>query len=183
MLPILLVLLGVAAVGGVGYVTSVNNVNKAENQIEEAYSTMDVYLKKRHDLIPNLVNTVKASTEHETELLKQITQANNNAIASSDRQAMIQSESRLDDAVSQLFNMASRNPQLSSNQNFMNLMDQLKRVEDDIANSRKYFNAAVRQYNDKLDSFPGSFVAKNKKPKAYFQVSSQNERENVDVDF
>ncbi|MGI6108838.1 MAG: LemA family protein [Eubacteriaceae bacterium] len=162
-----------------------NGLVQASNQIEEAYSTMDVYMKKRYDLIPNLVNTVKGYAAHEKETLLAVEQASMKASHAGSVEEQAKDEEALNGAVKNLFALAQAYPDLKANQNYLDLQNQLKKIEEDIANARKYYNASVRVYNDKISTFPGSIFAGGmhfeKKP--YFQVASEAERQNVNVQF
>ncbi len=162
-----------------------NGFVRANNNCEEAYSTMDVYMKKRYDLIPNLVETVKAYAKHEQETLEKITAARTNAMGAQSVEAKAQAEGELAGTLKTLFAVAENYPELKANQNFMELQTQLQTVETDIANARKYYNGTVRNFNNKIQVFPSNFFAGifgyTKKP--MFEVESEEERQNVQVDF
>jgi len=162
-----------------------NGLVKLRNAVEEAFSTMDVYMKKRFDLIPNLVETVRGYASHEKETLEKVVQARNFVQSAGTPEDMMYGEGMLSGALKSLFAIAENYPQLRANENFMNLQHQLQRVEEDIANSRKYYNGTVRMYNTKTEVFPNSLVAGMfrfvKKP--LYEVSSVAERENVQVQF
>lgn len=164
-------------------VSTKNRITKADNRVEEAYSTMDVYLKKRHDLIPNLVNIVKGYTKYEGNTLEEISKANSIAATSANFNQKVDQEQILDNAANRITAIAQAYPELKANTTFVNLMDQLKSVENDITNARKYYNASVREYNNLISTFPGSLFAKDDQKKPYFQVTSEAERENVNVTF
>lgn len=164
---------------------SYNGLVKSKNQVEEAFSTMDVYMKKRYDLIPNLVETVKGYAKHESETLEQVTAARNAAMGATSIDEKLANENALTGTLKSLFAVAESYPDLKANTNFMDLQRQLQHIEEDIANSRKYYNASVKNLNNKIEMFPSSIFAGmfhfEKKP--YFEVSSQEERENVKVQF
>lgn len=164
---------------------SYNGLVKTKNQAEEAFSTMDVYMKKRYDLIPNLVETVKGYASHESQTLEKVTAARNAAMTASSIDEKLKNENALTGTLKSLFAVAESYPDLKANTNFMDLQRQLQTVEEDIANSRKYYNASVKNLNNKIEMFPSSIIAGmfhfEKKP--YFEVSSQEERENVKVQF
>jgi LemA protein len=167
------------------FISVYNGFVKLKNSIEEAFSTMDVYLKKRFDLIPNLVSTVKGYAKHEAETLEKVVQARNSAVASGNQEEIMKSENAITGALRSIFALAESYPNLKANQNFMDLQEQLKRMEDEIANSRKYYNAVVKEYNTKREMFPSSIVASmfhfEKKP--MFEVTDEAQRENVKVEF
>ena len=162
-----------------------NGFVKLKNQVEEAFATMDVYMKKRFDLIPNLVETVKGYAAHEKETLMGVTQARTAVMNSATTEERLQNEGVLSGALKSLFAVSEAYPQLQANTNFLDLQKQLQKVEEDIANSRKYYNAVVREYNTKRESFPSNIVAGmfhfDKKP--MFEVDSAEERQNVKVEF
>jgi len=162
-----------------------NGLVKLRNAVEEAFSTMDVYMKKRFDLIPNLVETVKGYAAHEKETLDRVIQARNFAQGAATPEARMQGENQLSGALKSLFAVAEGYPQLRANENFMDLQRQLQRVEEDIANSRKYYNGTVRTYNTKTEVFPNSLIASmfrfERKP--LYEVTDAAERENVKVSF
>ena len=152
------------------------------NRVDEGFSTMDVYLKKRFDLIPNLVETVKGYAKHEADTLSSVIAQRNMAKTSKD---VMDSENKITNAIQGIFAVAEQYPDLKANTNFMDLQNQLKKVEEDIANSRKYYNALVREYNDVIMSVPTNIVASlvHFEKKTMFEVANTSERENVQVKF
>jgi LemA protein len=166
-------------------IASYNGFVKLKNSIEEAFSTMDVYLKKRYDLIPNLVETVKGYAKHESETLEKVIQARNFAAGAKNVEEKLEGENMLAGTLKSLFAVAESYPDLKANTNFMDLQGQLKALEDEIASSRKYYNAVVKAYNTKREVFPSVIIAGlfkfEKKP--LFEVKSEDERENVKVQF
>lgn len=161
-----------------------NGFVRLKNTVEEAFATMDVYMKKRFDLIPNLVETVKGYAAHEKETLMSVTQARTAVMNSATTEERLANENVLSGALKSLFAVSEAYPDLQANVNFMDLQKQLQKVEDDIANSRKYYNAVVRDYNIKREQFPSSIIAGmfhfEKKP--MFEIP-ETERENVQVQF
>lgn len=170
---------------GVYVVSSYNVLVVLRNKVEEAFSTMDVYLVKRHDLIPNLVETVKGYAKHEKETLEKVIQARNQAVNASTLEDKVEAEKAVSGVLGRLFALAESYPDLKANTNFQELMSQLKAVEEDIANARKYYNGATRQFNTSLEVFPRNIVAGffkfTKKP--LFEVQDESERQNVKVSF
>lgn len=166
-------------------IASYNGFVKLKNSIEEAFSTMDVYLKKRYDLIPNLVETVKGYASHEKETLERVIAARNQAASATTMEGRIEGENALQGVLKNLFALAEAYPDLKANTNFLELQSELRRMEEEIANSRKYYNAVVKTYNTKREMFPSSIIAGmfhfEKKP--LFEVGSEQERENVKVQF
>ena len=167
------------------FISAYNGFVRAKNNVEEGFSTMDVYLKKRFDLIPNLVSTVQGYAKHEKETLESITAARTKISGASTVEERAEGENQLTGALKTLFAVAEAYPDLKANQNFLDLQGQLKQVEADIANARKYYNAVVKDYNNRCMMFPSSIIAKifhfTKQP--MFEVGAAEERENVKVDF
>ena len=185
MLKVLLVILILAVLAVLWYVLTYNGLVKLRNLCDEAFSTMDVYMKKRYDLIPNLVESVKAYAAHEKETLAKIVEARGAATSAGSVAARAQAESQLTAGLKGLFAIAENYPELKANQNFLDLQRQLEKVEEDIANSRKYYNGTVRQYNTRCESIPSNVVAAMAHfvKKELFEVSEPEARENVKVDF
>ena len=159
---------------------------RMRNTCEEAWATIDVYLKKRYDLIPNLVETVKGFAKHESETLRNVIAARNLAMSAKAGSAeKINAENALTGSLRTLFNVVSEQyPQLQANVNFLDLQNQLKQIESELANARKYYNATVKQFNTKIQLFPASLVAGSMKNEkfAYFEVEEEA-RKNVKVQF
>lgn len=166
-------------------VTSYNGFIKLRNKSEEAFSAMDVSLKKRYDLIPNFVETVKGYAKHESQTLEAVIKARNQAIRSSTPEQKIANDNALSGTLKSLFALTESYPELKANQNFLSLQNQLSRVEEEIAGARRYYNGVVNKYNTKTEMFPGNLVAKlfgfQRKP--LYEVNSEAERENVKVSF
>lgn len=166
-------------------ISGYNGFIKSKNNVEESFATMDVYLKKRYDLIPNLVETVKGYAAHEKETLSQVVEARNMARGAGTIEEKIAGENALTGTLKSLFAIAENYPDLKANTNFLDLQNQLKRVEEDIANARKYYNAVVKIFNNKCEMFPSNILAGifhfQKKP--MFEVDAEAERQNVKVEF
>lgn len=182
---ILLVLVGIVVIIALWFVSGYNNFIKMKNAVEEAFSTMDVYLKKRYDLIPNLVETVKGYATHESGTFEKVVQARNMAQNATTIEDKIKGENMLTGTLKTLFAIAEAYPDLKANENFMDLQRQLQKVEEDIANARKYYNAVVREFNTQVESFPSNIIAGIFKfvRKPMFEVNEESERENVKVQF
>ncbi|MDD2397402.1 MAG: LemA family protein [Tissierellia bacterium] len=165
-------------------VVSYNGFVKLRNQIEEAFSTMDIYLKKRYEMIPNLVEIVKQYSIHEKETLEKIVQARSMAINARSVEERGQNENMLSGALKSLFAISEGYPELKANQNYLELQDQLVVLEDDISQSRKYYNGVVKVMNNKVEIFPSNLFAKifgfNRYP--YF-MADEYERQNVEIRF
>jgi len=160
-----------------------NSLIKLSNKVKEAFATMDVYLKKRWDLIPNIVETVKGYAKHEKETLENIINLRNGAYDKMSTNDKIDTNEKLTAGISKLMMLAENYPDLKANQNFLDLSSQLSKVEEDIANSRKYYNAVVRNMNDKVQMFPSNIFAGlfGFKENKFFEASN-SERENVKVE-
>ena len=160
-----------------------NSFVQLNNKVKEAFSTMDVYLKKRWDLIPNIVETVKGYEKKEKATLKEVVELRNSAYEKMSDQEKIKTNEQLSSGINKIMALAEAYPELKANENFKDLSNQLTKIEDDIANSRKYYNGVVRIYNNKVEMFPSNIFAGlfGYKSKAMFEASA-NERENVKVE-
>jgi len=136
-----------------------NGLVKRRNQVDNAWSQIDVQLKRRHDLIPNLVETVKGYAAHERGTFEAVTAARANAINAQGPEAQAQAENALSGALKSLFAVAEAYPDLKANQNFLNLQEELTSAEDRIAYARQFFNDAVLSYNTKIQQFPTVLIA------------------------
>ena len=160
-----------------------NSLVKLYNRVKEAFSTMDVYLKKRWDLIPNIVETVKGYSKQEKETLTEVVKIRSSSYDDMSINDKVNINTKLSDNIDKLMALAEAYPELKANENFKDLSNQLTKIEDDIANSRKYYNGVVRIYNNKVEMFPSNIFAGlfGYKSKAMFEASA-NERENVKVE-
>ena len=161
-----------------------NSFVKMRNTCEEAWATIDVYLKKRYDLIPNLVETVKGYAKHESGTLEKVIAARNAAMSADAPRDKIAAENALTGTLRSLFAVAEAYPQLQANTNFLDLQNQLKQIEAELANARKYYNATVRQINTKMETFPSNIIASmmHLKKFDYYEIEEE-ERQNVKVQF
>ncbi|MBQ9961296.1 MAG: LemA family protein [Firmicutes bacterium] len=169
----------------IAVVVMYNGFIRLKNQCDEAFATMDVYLKKRYDLIPNLVETVKGYAAHEKETLQGVIEARNMAAGAATLEEKAAGEKALAGNLRGLFAIAENYPDLKANTNFLDLQNQLKVIEDDIANSRKYYNAVIKEFNTKCEVFPSNLIASifHFEKKAMFEVDDAVERQNVKVSF
>ncbi len=161
-----------------------NKIIILENYTKEAFSTMDIYLKKRWDLIPNLVEIAKKYMNHEKETLENITKIRRSNYAAMENNEKIELNNKLSFGLSNLIATAENYPDLKANETFGQLMSELTNVENDIANSRKYYNGSVREYNTYISIFPFCIIAAFKKAQPYvlFEIL-QTEKQNVKVKF
>jgi LemA protein len=166
------------------FVLTYNSFIHLRNTVQEAFSTMDVYLKKRVDLIPNLVETVKGYASHEKETFQSVIEARNRVMQASSPSEREASENALTGTLKSLFALSENYPELKADTQFLDLQKQLQKIEEDIAQSRKYYNAVVRTFNTKVQSFPSNLIAGifGFKEEAYFTIE-ESERENVRVSF
>ncbi len=160
-----------------------NTFIKLNNKLKEAFSTMDVYLKKRWDLIPNIVESVKGYAKHEINTFKEVVELRNSTYDNMSNEEKIKTNEQLSSGINKIMALAEAYPDLKANENFKDLSNQLTKVEDDIANSRKYYNGVVRIYNNKVEMFPNNIFAGlfGYKTETMFKASD-NERENVKVE-
>lgn len=156
----LFVLVGVLGILVLAAVVIYNRVVGLSVLADNAWSDVNVQLKRRHDLVPNLVETVKGYAAHERATLENVVRARNAALAAPTPQTRIEAENQLTAALRQLFALAEAYPDLKANQNFLQLQDQLAEIEGDIANARRYYNAVVRDYNTRLRVLPDVFIAR-----------------------
>ncbi len=174
-LIIVLAIIGLVVLYGV---VIYNKLVRFRTLVEEAWSGINVQLKKRHDLIPNLMETVKGYATHERETFESVTRARTSAIQAQDVKTQEVAENQLSGALMRLMAISERYPELKSNQNFMQLQEQLGIIETDIEKSRRYYNGAVRQKNITIDTFPSNMVANmfSFDKSAFFELESEAEK-------
>ena len=162
-----------------------NSLINLRNTVEEAFATMDVYLKKRWALSPSIVESVKGYAKHEAQTLQNVISARNGNYNSMSAEQKMQANSELSRSLAGFNILAEQYPDLKANQNFLDLNNQLQRTEEDIANARKYYNAVVKGYNNKIEMFPSSIIAKLFKfdKKQMFAIENEAEKQAVKVDF
>ena len=166
------------------FVITYNGLVKLRNMVKDQWSQIDVLLKRRADLIPNLVETVKGYTKHESETLEAVIAARNKAVSASTPEAEMKANGELSGALTKLFALAESYPDLKANTNFMDLQNNLKDTEDKISYARQFYNDAVLKYKNKLEIFPSNIVAGmfGFKPEPFFEAN-ETERENPQVKF
>ena len=169
----------------IAFLVAYNGFVKENNKVKEAFATMDVYLKKRWDLIPNLVETVKGYAKHEKGTLEEVVKLRNGAYDKMSTDEKIENNAKLSAGITKIMALAESYPELKANQNFLTLSSDLSNVEADIANSRKYYNGAVKIFNNKVMMFPSNIVANilGYKEQKMYEVDSDEERKNVKVQF
>lgn len=181
---IIIVVVVIIVIIGLYILSLYNKLVRLTNKIEEAFSTMDVYLKKRWDLIPNLLETTKGYMKHEKEVLTELTDLRKKGYDKLSNEEKIQTNEKMSIGLEKLMAVAENYPDLKANTNFQQLSSNLTKVEEDIANARKYYNGTVRTYNDTVEMFPSNIIAKKfgYTTKEMFEVD-EKERENVQVKF
>ncbi len=167
------------------WVNTYNSLIKLRNNADEGYSTMDVYMKKRYDLIPNLVETVKGYAKHEEKTLEGVMQARYSCMSANDTTEKAKAENMLTGTLKTLFNVTENYPQLQANSNFQELSRTLKELENEIASSRKYYNGCVKLYNNRREVFPSNVIAKHYKfeKKDLFEIVNEEEKVAPQVKF
>ncbi len=168
-----IILLVVVAIIAIYLITAYNGLIRRRNQVENAWSQIDVQLKRRIDLIPNLVETVKAYAAHEKETLDAVIRARNAAMAAPSTPAgQADASNQISGALRQLFALSEAYPDLKANQNFLALQEELTATEGRVAYSRQFYNDAVLGYNNKLQAFPTVFYARALKfeKREYFEA-------------
>ena len=181
MLYILLLLI-VAAVSFVVFVY--NNLVKLKNKVDEGWADIDTQLKRRYDLLPNLVETVKGYASHESQTFENVVQARSAAMNAQTVGEKEQAENMLTGALKTIFALAENYPDLKANQNFLNLQNTLKEIEEHIQMSRRYYNGTVRDFNTTTQIFPNNLIASKLgfKDREFFQANEE-EKQNVAVNF
>ncbi len=162
-----------------------NGLVVLKNRAKEAWADIDVQLKRRYDLIPNLIETVKGYATHERELFEKVTQARANAMNAQGTKAKAQAENMLSDALKSLFAVSEAYPDLKASVNFLELQRELTDTEDKIQASRRFYNTNVRDLNIKIESFPANMIAGSFgfTKMDLFQTANEQERQPVAVKF
>ena len=184
---IALIVVGVVLVLAIGFIVATyNGLVTLRNRVEEAWSDITVQLKRRTDLIPNLVNSVKGYATHEKEVFEKVTEARSAIMDAKGVKDTAEAENMLEGALKSLFAVAESYPDLKANQNFMQLQQELVDTEDKIQASRRFYNGGVRDLNTKIQTFPANIVAGmfNFQAKEFFEVEDRASVENpVEVKF
>jgi len=182
---ILWIILGIIAIIIFWLIAVYNGLIKLKNRTDEAWSDIDVQLKRRYDLIPNLVETVKAYARHESSTFQKITQARSAAMQARGPAEKAKAENMLSNTLKSLFAVAENYPDLKATQNFLQLQDELTDTENKIQASRRFYNGNVRDFNTKIQVFPNNLIANTLGFKKYefFEVGAPEEREVVKVKF
>jgi len=178
------IILGIIVLVALFFGSTYNGLVKLRNMVKDQWSQIDVLLKRRADLIPNLVETVKGYTKHESETLEAVISARNRAVSAQGAEAEMKANGELTGALNKLFALAESYPDLKANTSFMDLQNNLKDTEDKISYARQFYNDAVLKYKNKLEVFPSNIIAGmfGFKPEPFFEAN-ETERENVKVSF
>jgi LemA protein len=181
-LVVLLIIIGVVVVAAIGIY---NSLVVLRNRCENGWAQIDVQLKRRYDLIPNLIETVKGYAKHEREVFEKVTEARTSAINAGTVKDQAQAENMLSGALKSLFAVAENYPELKANQNFLMLQEELAGTESKIAYARQFYNDTVMKFNQKQQVFPANLIANafGFKGKEYFEIEEPAAKEPVKVSF
>lgn len=182
---ILIVILVVIALIIFWLVGVYNSLIRLKNRVKEAWSDIDVQLKRRYDLIPNLMETVKGYMKHEEGVLTKVTEARASAMNAQGVGDKSKAENMLSESLKSLFAVAENYPDLKASQNFLQLQDEISDTENKIQASRRFYNGQVRDFNTKIEVFPNNLIAGMLKFKAwdFFEITDEKEKANVQVKF
>ncbi|MCA9374840.1 LemA family protein [Candidatus Dojkabacteria bacterium] len=178
------ILIGIVIVVTLAVIGFYNGVVRLKVKVDEAWADIDTFLKQRYDMIPNLVSTVKGYMKHEAETLEKVTQLRSAVQNAGSMKERAEADNMLSNTLRSLFAVAENYPDLKANQNFLQLQTDLKAIEDNLQKSRRFYNATVRDFNTKIQVFPGSLIAGifNFVKREFFEAAG-DERENVKVSF
>ena len=174
-----LIILGIIVLIAIWVISLYNNLVKLRNRRQNAFADIDVQLRQRHDLVPQLVETVKGYALHEKDLLVRITEARTVAMAATAIDDKIKAEQQLTSALQGLKVQVEAYPDLKANQNFLQLQEELSDIENKLAASRRFFNGATTEYNNSVESFPGNLIARNFgfQREVFFDLGEDNRRQ------
>ena len=184
-MTVVLIIVGVVLLLGLIFILIRNSIIGSRNRVDEAWSGIDVQLKRRHDLVPNLVETVKGYAQHERETFEKVTQARAAAMQAQGPAETSQAEGLLTQALGGLRVVAEQYPDLRATENFQQLSRNLSELEDEIQASRRIYNSNVQAYNTKIQVFPNSVIAGTGgfTAREFFEIEEAAEREPVSVSF
>lgn len=182
---LLYVALGLAALVVIWGVVTYNSMVAGRNKVDESWSGIDVQLKRRHDLVPNLVETVKGYAAHEQKVFQDVTEARSQAMAATGPHQAGPAESQLSAALGGIRAVAEQYPDLRATENFQKLQGELSEIEDEIQASRRIYNSNVQIYNTRIQVFPNSMIARRSsfEPREFFEIELPQERETPRVAF
>lgn len=179
-----IILIAVVAIIVLFVINTYNTLVGLRNKVKDQWAQIEVQLKRRFDLIPNLVETVKGYAKHESDTLEAVVKARNTYLSASTPEAQMKADGELTQAITKLFALSEAYPELKANENFKQLQSELTSTEDKISYARQFYNDIVMKYNNKIEMFPSNIVAGmfNFKTQAFFEVNEE-ERQNVKVQF
>jgi LemA protein len=182
---IVIIIVAVLLLLGLIYILIRNSIIGSRNRVDEAWSGIDVQLKRRHDLVPNLVETVKGYATHEQAVFTRTTEARAEAMKAGSVEATQQAEAKLSGALTDLRAVAEGYPELRATENFQQLQRNLNEIEDEIQASRRIYNSNVQAYNTKIQIFPNSIIAGQGgfTDREFFEIDDAAERETPEVKF
>jgi LemA protein len=182
---IVIIIVAILLLAGLSYILFRNSIISSRNRCEEAWSGIDVQLKRRHDLVPNLVESVKGYASHEKTTFENVTKARAAAMQASGPEEAGKAETQLTQALGGLRVVAEQYPELRATENFQQLQRQLSELEDEIQASRRIYNSNVQSFNTKIQQFPGSIIANQGgfTAKPFFEIGDAAEREAPQVSF
>ncbi len=185
MLIAIIVVVAIVVIAVLYYIAKRNSIIASRNRVDESWSGIDVQLKRRHDLVPNLVETVKGYAAHEKETFEKVTQARADAMSAEGVAATAKAEQGLMGALAGLRAVAENYPELRATENFQQLSRNLSELEDEIQASRRIYNSNVQSYNTDIQQFPGSIIANQGgfTAREYFEIEDKADREPVSVSF
>jgi LemA protein len=174
-----LIVIGIIVLIAIWVISLYNNLVKLRNRRQNAFADIDVQLRQRHDLVPQLVETVKGYATHERELLLKITEARTAAMSATTIDDKIKAEQQLTSALQGLKVQVEAYPDLKANQNFLQLQEELSDIENKLAAARRFFNGATTEYNNAVESFPSNLIAKNFgfQREIFFDLGEDNRRQ------
>jgi len=185
MVILLIVIVAVLVIGVLYFIAKRNSIIASRNRVDESWSGIDVQLKRRHDLVPNLVETVKGYAEHEKQVFEKVTAARADAMSAQGVGDTAKAEEKLTGALTDLRAVAENYPTLRATENFQQLSRNLSQLEDEIQASRRIYNSNVQSYNTGIQQFPGSIIANQGgfTAREYFEIEDASQREPVAVSF
>lgn len=179
------IILGTLILLAVIFIALYNSLISSRNRVEEAWSDIDVQLKRRYDLIPNVLETVKGYAQHERGVFERVTEARTAALAAKTAKEHAEAENQLSNTLKTLFAVSENYPDLKANANFLDLQRELSDTENKIQAARRFYNSVVLEYNTRLQVIPTNVLAAlfHFSQKDFFDLSSNSERENIKVTF
>ena len=185
MAVVIIIIVALVLIGGLSWILIRNSMVGSRNRVDEAWSGIDVQLKRRHDLVPNLVETVKGYATHEQAVFTKTTEARAEAMKAGTVAATQQAEAKLSGALADLRAVAENYPDLRATENFQQLQRNLNEIEDEIQAARRIYNSNVQAYNTKIQIFPNSIIANQGgfTAREFFEIDDAGDREPVEVKF